>query len=145
MQSQSNCDRNPVIVWRKLERQWEAIITIDGKRVHLGFFESETAASKHINSVTARLRVEHHVQRPWAHCDGVVFGRSGRPLLRVDSRQNAWDSNPVSRKADSTKLARLEASSANTQHVLSTVDKLWKSPLAESQRATNVPKPKYII
>jgi hypothetical protein len=125
------------ICFRKLEKKWEATMPVDGRKVHIGYFESKSLAKKHSKSVCSMIDKEKLVDHPWDRSD-LKVARSGRvaisslvkspikssqnPFLRrhIDSDGDSSTSSSTSHSSsrDMVRLARLEASSANTQRIL---------------------------
>mmetsp|Transcript_10452 Transcript_10452/g.12715 ORF Transcript_10452/g.12715 Transcript_10452/m.12715 type:complete len:142 (+) Transcript_10452:125-550(+) len=119
------------ISYRKLEQKFEANIQVDGKRVHVGYFQSKQLALKHCRDIETRIEREKNVVHPWERTN-IKVGRHGRVdvLALTQYPQNDLDSSlsTVSTSSSSQsnrtssqvalRMSRLEASMANTQHIL---------------------------
>jgi hypothetical protein len=46
------------VSWRKQQRKWQAGISHDGKRQHLGYFNDEQEAARAVDTAARRLRGE---------------------------------------------------------------------------------------
>jgi hypothetical protein len=105
-----------VVIRRKLEGKWEALLTVDGKKVHLGFFSSKRQGQEKCAEIERRAEFEKNIPSPWREASGVLVGRSGRlighTMLEASHRQQLSE-NLQSRKF------RMEVTSANTQTLLS--------------------------
>lgn len=116
------------VCFRKLEKKWESIIKVDGKSVHLGFFESESTAHKKCRSIAQVIDAESKREHPWA-VSGMSIARNGRPFELVSSSTHfvgrKSNRRPVPEvdvfrlsSSQETRSARLDVSSMNTQKVL---------------------------
>ena len=89
------------VCYRKLEGAWEATLKTDGKKVHLGYFESANVAKRHREAVVGRVSRERVLEKPWAGSFLIPVGRNGRPrpapetpsstsLLSYPRLQSSW-------------------------------------------------------
>ena len=72
-----------VTFW-KLGGKWEATLRVDGKRVHLGYFESEKSGWEKVKEVHRRCEREQVLSAPWGHAR--IHDRTGRPRTSLTRR-----------------------------------------------------------